>query len=74
MSGGEKMRLLLCCLTISQQAPNFIMLDEPPNNLDLQNLEILTAALNSYHGTLLVVSHDEDFLKQLGVKQTIRLE
>ncbi|AIZ63170.1 ABC transporter ATP-binding protein [Hymenobacter sp. DG25B] len=74
LSGGEKMRLLLCCLMISHQAPDLIILDEPTNNLDLQNLEILTAALQDYHGTLLVVSHDEIFLEQLHVERTILLD
>ncbi|MCC3151587.1 ABC-F family ATP-binding cassette domain-containing protein [Hymenobacter sp. BT770] len=73
LSGGEKMRLLLCCLMISHQAPDLIVLDEPTNNLDIQNLEILTAALHDYHGTLVVVSHDEYFLQQLQVARTLRL-
>lgn len=59
LSGGEKMRLMLCCLTISNQAPDIIILDEPTNNLDIQNIEILTAAINEYKGTLIVVSHDQ---------------
>jgi ATPase subunit of ABC transporter with duplicated ATPase domains len=46
LSGGEKMRLMLCSLTISNQAPDIIILDEPTNNLDIQNIEILTAAIN----------------------------
>jgi len=73
LSGGEKLRLLLCCLMISQQAPDLIVLDEPTNNLDIQNLEILTAALHDYHGTLVVVSHDEYFLQQLQVERALRL-
>ena len=73
LSGGEKMRLMLCCLTISQQAPDMIILDEPTNNLDIQNIEILTAAVNEYQGTLIVVSHDEYFLEQISVKRTIEL-
>ena len=73
LSGGEKMRLMLCCLTISQQAPDMIILDEPTNNLDIQNIEILTAAVNEYQGTLIVVSHDEYFLEQISVKRTIKL-
>lgn len=73
LSGGEKMRLLLCCLMISNQAPDLIILDEPTNNLDLQNLEILTAALHDYRGTLLVVSHDEYFLDQLQLERIIEL-
>ncbi|MBF9143754.1 ABC-F family ATP-binding cassette domain-containing protein [Hymenobacter properus] len=73
LSGGEKMRLLLCCLTSSAQAPDLLILDEPTNNLDLQNLEILTTAFQDYRGTLLVVSHDAYFLEQLRVEHTIRL-
>jgi ATPase subunit of ABC transporter with duplicated ATPase domains len=73
LSGGEKMRLLLCCLTIRSQAPDLIILDEPTNNLDMQNLEILTAAFNDYQGTLLVVSHDAHFLAQLRVERTLNL-
>lgn len=68
LSGGEKMRLCLCCLTIAAQSPDMIVLDEPTNNLDIQNIEILTAAINEYRGTLVVVSHDQWFLKEVGVR------
>ena len=73
LSGGEKMRLILCCLTISNQSPDLIVLDEPTNNLDLQNIGILTAAIQEYQGTLVVVSHDETFLKQIGAEQIVQL-
>ncbi|KAA5540618.1 ABC-F family ATP-binding cassette domain-containing protein [Adhaeribacter rhizoryzae] len=73
LSGGEKMRLMLCCLTIGNQAPDIIILDEPTNNLNIQNTEILTAAINDYQGTLLVVSHDAYFLKQVNIERTINL-
>jgi len=73
LSGGEKMRLMLCCLTISNIAPDMIILDEPTNNLDIQNIEILTAALNEYKGTLLVVSHDSRFLMEINVERSIIL-
>lgn len=73
LSGGERMRLLLCCLTISDQLPDIIILDEPTNNLDVQNIEMLTHAVNQYRGTLLVVSHDEYFLEQVGIGHTIEL-
>lgn len=74
LSGGEKMRLMLCCLTIGNKAPDIIVLDEPTNNLDIQNIGILTAAINEYEGTLLVVSHDAYFLEQVGVKRFMELE
>ncbi len=73
LSGGEKMRLMLCCITISKQAPDIIILDEPTNNLDIQNIEILTAAVNEYKGTLIVVSHDAYFLEQTGVEVEVIL-
>lgn len=73
LSGGEKMRLMLCCLTIQQQSPEIIILDEPTNNLDIQNVEILTNAINEYRGTLLVVSHDAWFLREIGVERSIEL-
>lgn len=56
---------------ISIQSPDLTILDEPTNNLGIQNLEIWTAAINDYHGTLLVVSHDEYFREQLGVEPSI---
>ena len=73
LSGGEKMRLMLCMLTIGNQAPDIIFLDEPTNNLDLQNIEVLTDAVNEYRGTLIVISHDQCFLREIGVEQTILL-
>lgn len=73
LSGGERMRLMLCCLTLAAQAPDLLILDEPTNNIDIQNTEILTAAINEYNGTLLVVSHDEVFLEQAAITQTIQL-
>ena len=71
LSGGERMRLLLCCLTISNQAPDIIVLDEPTNNLDIQNIEILTSAINEYKGTLIVVSHDSQFLEEINIEREI---
>lgn len=73
LSGGEKMRLILCCLTITSQPPDIIILDEPSNNLDLQSLEILTSAINDYQGALIVVSHDQTFLEKLNITKVIDL-
>jgi len=71
LSGGEKMRLLLCCLMISNKAPDVFVLDEPTNNLDIQNMEILTQAINDYKGTVIVISHDKYFLNDINVKRVI---
>jgi ATPase subunit of ABC transporter with duplicated ATPase domains len=74
LSGGERMRLLLCCLTINSKSPDMILFDEPTNNLDIQHVEILTAAVNEYQGTVIVVSHDETFLSQINIERTLELE
>ncbi len=73
LSGGEKMRLMLCCLTIGNKAPDMIILDEPTNNLDIQNIEILTAAINEYKGCVIVVSHDSRFVEEIGVEKVMEL-
>jgi len=73
LSGGEKMRLMLCALSIGNQAPDIMILDEPTNNLDMQNVGILTASVNEYEGTLIVVSHDEYFLKQINLDRSIAI-
>ncbi|TNE81354.1 MAG: ABC-F family ATP-binding cassette domain-containing protein [Bacteroidetes bacterium] len=73
LSGGEKMRLSLCCLSIQAKAPDLILLDEPTNNLDIQNIEMLTAAVKAYRGTLLVVSHDQYFLEQIDIERFLSL-
>ena len=62
LSGGEKRRLYL--LTVLVSNPNFLILDEPTNDLDLLTLQKLEDFLQSYKGCLLVVSHDRYFLDQ----------
>ena len=74
LSGGEKMRLMLCCLMINNHAPDMFILDEPTNNLDIQNTEILTSVINDYRGTVIVVSHDQYFLNEINVGQTLELD
>jgi len=73
LSGGEKMRLLLCCLQTSNNMPDIFILDEPTNNLDIQSLEILTQTIKDYQGTILLISHDEYFVAEMNINSFIAL-
>jgi ATPase subunit of ABC transporter with duplicated ATPase domains len=66
LSGGETLRLALCSMTLQHKAPDMIMLDEPTNNLDLANIKILTQIFSAYKGTLLLISHDKNFITEAG--------
>ncbi|OAV75498.1 putative ABC transporter ATP-binding protein YheS [Bacteroidales bacterium Barb7] len=74
LSGGEKMKLLLCCLSVSDNTPDLLILDEPTNNLDIHSQEILTAAVKAFEGTLLVISHDCSFIDGVGADRNIRID
>lgn len=73
LSGGERMRLYLCCLMISNQIPDMIILDEPSNNLDISSLEILIQTIGSYNGTILIISHDSHFINKISITKTISI-
>ncbi|WP_050613989.1 ribosomal protection-like ABC-F family protein [Bacillus testis] len=66
LSGGERMRLRLAQLMHSDL--NLLLLDEPTNHLDIESKEVLEAALDSFEGTILAVSHDRYFLNTLFTK------
>lgn len=71
LSGGERNRLLLA--RILARPSNLLILDEPTNDLDMETLDLLEDLLSDYDGTLLLVSHDRDFLDRI-VTSTIALE
>ncbi len=71
LSGGERNRLLLARLFA--KPANVLVLDEPTNDLDIESLELLEAALQDYAGTILLVSHDRAFLDNV-VTQTLAAE
>ena len=63
LSGGEKNRLMLA-VALARQS-NFLVLDEPTNDLDMDTLDLLQEVLDEYQGTILIVSHDRDFLDKV---------
>ena len=71
LSGGEKNRLILA--RVLAQPGNFLILDEPTNDLDMDTLDMLEEILSKYQGTLFIVSHDRDFLDQT-VSQILAFE
>jgi ATP-binding cassette, subfamily F, member 3 len=69
LSGGERSRLCLCKLVL--QGHNFLLLDEPTNNLDQASIRQVLQALLAYEGAMLLVSHDQDFLRALTPRREI---
>ena len=66
LSGGETARLLFCRIML--QKPNVLVLDEPTNHLDLESINALNIALQRYDGTVLLVTHDEDLMEEVGTR------
>lgn len=73
LSGGEQLKVILLALTCSSPLPDILLLDEPDNHLDLDSRMLLEGVLKSYKGALLLVSHDEEFVRNCGVTQTLEL-
>ncbi|MEU7764577.1 ATP-binding cassette domain-containing protein [Nocardia sp. NPDC049190] len=73
LSGGERLRAALAMLLLADPAPKLLLLDEPTNNLDLSSLRHLTEALAGFAGALIVVSHDQRFLDDIGVTRRLEL-
>lgn len=65
LSGGERMKGALACMLYAESPPSLLLLDEPSNHLDLPSTQALEIMLRSYHGALIVVSHDDVFLDNL---------
>jgi ATP-binding cassette subfamily F protein 3 len=66
LSGGEKTRLAMVKLLL--EPVNLLILDEPTNHLDLKTKDILKDALRAFEGTIILISHDRDFLEGLATK------
>ena len=66
LSGGERARMALAIMTLT--GANLLVLDEPTNHLDVENIEVLEDALDEFDGTVLLVSHDRAFLRQVATR------
>ncbi|MCK8478481.1 ABC-F family ATP-binding cassette domain-containing protein [Microbacterium aurugineum] len=73
LSGGERFRVALATLLLADPAPHLVVLDEPTNNLDLDTVDQLVDALRAYRGAVLVVSHDDAFLRRLDLDLTLEI-
>jgi ATPase subunit of ABC transporter with duplicated ATPase domains len=73
LSGGERFRVALATLLLAAPPAQLLVLDEPTNNLDMASVDQLIEALTGYRGGLLVVSHDEQFLRRLDVTRELHL-
>ncbi len=69
LSGGEKARLLLARLMARES--NLMVLDEPTNDLDIETLDLLQEVLSDYPGTVLLVSHDRDFIDRVATRSVV---
>lgn len=71
LSGGERLRAALAKGLMSVEKPELVILDEPTNNLDLVNVEFLERLISQFKGALIIVSHDEVFLENCGVRESL---
>jgi ATPase subunit of ABC transporter with duplicated ATPase domains len=74
LSGGERFRAVLAALLLAQPPPQLLVLDEPTNSLDMASVRQLTSALHAYQGAVIVASHDNPFLRDLGINRWLRLD
>lgn len=73
LSGGERLRAALACGLLTEEKPELIILDEPTNNLDLGNIRFLENLISQFKGAVIIVSHDEVFLRECGIHSEIQL-
>lgn len=73
LSGGQMLRAGLACVLGGPEPPSLLILDEPTNHLDIDSIAAVEAGLRAYNGALVVVSHDEVFLREIGITRRLEL-
>lgn len=71
LSGGERLKAALACVLWRREAAQLLLLDEPTNHLDLASVRAIESALATFPGAMIVVSHDEDFLRGLRLTHSL---
>ncbi len=74
LSGGEKLKAALAQMFLGASLPELVVLDEPTNNLDIMSVALLERALGGFKGAVVVISHDEHFVKNLIVNKELSLD
>jgi len=73
LSGGEKMKVAMLVVS-HQRGDTLLLLDEPDNHLDIESKQMLALALSDYRGSMVLISHDEGFVAEVGINRTLWLE
>jgi ATPase subunit of ABC transporter with duplicated ATPase domains len=73
LSGGKRLRAALACLLCANNPPQLLLLDEPTNHLDLESIAQIEAILKHYQGALIISSHEQRFLQNIGCARIIKL-
>ena len=68
LSGGEQLKVALLCLSLTEQSIDLLLLDEPENHLDIESKQLLAQAIYDFNGAVILVSHDEQFVKDAQIQ------
>lgn len=74
LSGGETFRAMIACVLLGPEPVELLVLDEPTNHIDLKTLRAFESALTHFQGALLVISHDDSFIENIGINRQIDIQ